>query len=59
MDDEFLIDLFLEESNFVDPDNHSCPAAKVYDSFGLNHTQYPITTMTVRQLDTTIRSIVH
>ncbi|PMD66260.1 uncharacterized protein K444DRAFT_167693 [Hyaloscypha bicolor E] len=40
MDDEFLIDLFLEESNFVDPDNRSGPAAKVYDSFGLNHTQY-------------------
>jgi hypothetical protein len=40
MDDEFLIDLFLEESNFVDPDNRSGPAAKVYDSFGLNHTRY-------------------
>jgi hypothetical protein len=40
MDDEFLNDSFLEESNFLDPNNRSGPAAKVYDSFRPNHTQY-------------------
>jgi hypothetical protein len=40
MDNEFLDDLFLEESDFLDPNSLSGPAANAYDSFGPNRSQY-------------------
>jgi hypothetical protein len=40
MDNEFLNDLFLEESDFLDFRSLSGPAAKAYDGFGPDRSQY-------------------